>query len=323
MSDTTVAAPPKKTSASQRPRFVRPDIYWGKSRSGKTTQGVGRAAEYAYERYGKPSRLICAPGEGWENIVHLIDKGIIIPYSIGLARPHPIEDFDKLSKGWWPSDPSDLLDPLVAPGEKGNDPSTIAGWFWEGMSSTSAALMQNTTLRQDIHIPDTPKDSAVKDGQTRWGFSGRMHFYWIQKRIEQWVKASAYLPFPVKAWSSLEAKGESEQKRPVYGPEIIGQAATAQSPAWFNRMIHFSFVSKPQVVDDPTDPAKKAKLTVQVARRLMFLQPHVEENDPYKLECLADLRVPVHLADKVPVVMAPDMKKLYELLDSLQEKGNE
>ncbi len=86
-------------------------------------------------------------------------------------------------------------------------------------------------------------------------------------------------------------------------------------------MIHFSFVSKATVVDDPLDPAKKAKLTVQVARRLMFLQPHVEENDPYKLECLADLRVPVHLADKVPVVMAPDMKKLYEMLDSLLVQG--
>ena len=322
MPDTTVTAPPKKAQALTRPRFVRPDIYWGKSRSGKTTMGVGRAAEYAYEKYGKPSRLICAPGEGWENITHLVDKGIIIPFNLTLARQFPIEDCDKLSRGWWPKDPADIMSPLIAPKEAGNDPSAVAGWFFEGMASTAAALMQNTTLRTDVYIPGTPKDSFVKDGSTRWGFSGLAHYGWIQKRIEQWVKASAYLPFPVKAWSSLEAKGEVEQKRPVYGPEIIGQAATGHCPAWFNRMIHFSFVSKPQVVDDPLDPAKKAKLTVQVARRLMFLQPHVEENDPYKLECLADLRVPVHLADKVPVVMAPDMKKLYEMLDSLQSSGD-
>ena len=318
MTDTTVTAPPKKVTPLARPRFVRPDIYWGKSRSGKTTMGVGRAAEYAWERYGKPSRLICAPGEGYENIMHLVDKGIIIPFLVSLGREHPIETFDQLSRGWWPVDPTDLMSPLAAPGEEGNDPTTIAGWFWEGMSSTAAGLMQNTTLRRDIHIPGTPTDSYVQDGNIRWGFSGKGHYGWIQLRIEQWVKASGFLPFPVKAWSSLEAKGEAEQKKPVYGPDIAGQAATAKSPAWFNRMVHFSFVTKPQVVDDPLDPAKKAKLTIQVARRLMFLQPHVEDNDPYKLECLADLRVPVHLADKVPVVMAPDMKKLYELLDSLK-----
>ena len=318
MTDTTVIAPLRKAQVPIRPRFVRPDIYWGKSRSGKTTMGVGRAAEYAFEKYGKPSRLICAPGEGYENITHLVDKGIIIPFPMTLERPHPIEDFDKLSRGWWPKDPGDLLSPLVAPSEKGNDPSTIAGWFCEGMASIAAALMQNTTLRQDIHIPDTPKDSAVKDGDTRWGFSGRGHYGWIQKRIEQWVKASNFLPFPVKAWSSLESKGEVEQKKPIYGPEVIGQAATGHTPAWFNRMIHFSFFTKAQTIIDPTDPKKEHKLTIQVAHRLMFLQPHVEDNDPYKLECLADLRVPVHLANKVPVVVAPDMKKLYEFLDSLR-----
>ena len=318
MSDTTVTAPLKKAQAPTRPRFVRPDIYWGKSRSGKTTMGVGRAAEYAFAKYGKPSRLICAPGEGYENIVHLVDKGIIIPFSFTLARKTPLEDLDKLARGWWPEDPTDLMSPMAAPGEKGNDLSSVAGWFWEGMASTADGLMQNLTLRQDIWIPETPKDSFVKDGQTRWGFSGRAHYGWIQKRIEQWVKASAYIPLPVKAWSSLEAKGEVEQKRPIYGPEVIGQAATGKCPAWFNRMVHFSFVSKPTVVADPLDSTGKAKLTIQVARRLMFLQPHIEDNDPYKLECLADLRVPVHLVDKVPVVMAPDMKKLYELLDSLK-----
>ncbi|KKK59304.1 hypothetical protein LCGC14_3035730 [marine sediment metagenome] len=102
MLDTTVTAPSKKVATPTRPRFVRPDIYWGKSRSGKTTMGVGRAAEYAWEKYGKPSRLICAPGEGWENITHLIDKGIIIPFNLTLARPYPIEDCDKLSEGGGP-----------------------------------------------------------------------------------------------------------------------------------------------------------------------------------------------------------------------------
>jgi hypothetical protein len=269
--------------------------------------------EWVRDRLQKKSRLVCAPGEGSENIQQLSDEGTLEVFALSLKRQFPLEDCMKLSQGWWPIDIKDPLSPLVAPTPE--NMKDVGGWFCEGMKSLADMLMTNTTQRTDIHIPETPKESFVKDGAMRWGFSGRAHYGWIQKRIEEWVKASAYIACPIKAWSSLEAQGEQENKKPVRGPEVIGVAATAQCPAWFNRMLHFSFSTRTQEIADPLDKTKKVQ--IQVAHRLMFLQPHIEDNDPYKIECLADARVPLVYADKVPIAMKPDVYELYDLLADL------
>jgi hypothetical protein len=179
--------------------------------------------------------------------------------------------------------------------------------------------MSNLIGRTDIHIPETPKESFVKDAELRWGFSGRAHYGFIQQRIYEAVTTSNHLPVHKVLWTAHETDAKDSAKRQIYGPQIIGEAMTGQCGAWFGAMLHLMPVERQEQVADPLDPKKQ----ITVIRRvpIMFLREHVDPADPYKVPYMAKSRGPSSMWKEWPDFMEPNIGAYYRKLDEMGERA--
>jgi hypothetical protein len=195
----------------------------------------------------------------------------------------------------------------------------VGAYGFEGMSTMAFLMMLNLVGRTDIHIPETPKESFVKDAELRWGFSGRAHYGFIQQRIYEIVTTSNHLPVHKVLWTAHETDAKDNQKRQIYGPQIIGEALTGSCGAWFGAMLHLMTMDKKEMVPDPTDASKK----IEVVRKLpiMFLREHIDPTDPYKTPYVAKPRGPSSLWQEWKDTMAPNIGEFYRQLDVMQEKA--
>src|SRR5208283_2112720 len=89
------------------------DIYFGASRTGKTTQ-IGVAAERALRVYGKPSRLVTADLGTLDCIQSQIDAGTIQVWNLR-NNAHVMQAIDKACQGYWPEAMDDPNSKLMAP----------------------------------------------------------------------------------------------------------------------------------------------------------------------------------------------------------------
>ena len=113
------------------------------------------------------------------------------------------------------------------------------------------------------------------------------------------------MPVPVIG-TALETKGTDEGKRPVFGPDFIGQALTGVAGPWFGNMLHLDLIEQ--------KPDQSGIIGVVPK---LFTRPHVDPNDPTRTPYLAKVRADKTKWDRVPAVMEPDLRKFYELINSL------
>lgn len=240
---------------------ARCDLLYGESGVGKT-ENLGLAAKYVWEKFGKTSRLVSADGGGWKCLQPYIDLGIIEPLSINAVKT-PLKIMFALVRGYWPEerDGRKVYVPLNEKVLEGSDGKPgVGGMMFEGMTSWADAIMMNLLRRKDIHIPETPKESFVKDGEDYWGFSGRAHFGFVQNRVQEIISIANGLPFEKIVWTALEERGtDPETGEPCYGPKIIGKASTGKSPSWFGDCIHLEAIKSDEgLVDDKRPDLGKA-----------------------------------------------------------------
>jgi len=283
------------------------DCWYGRTGATKTSQ-VGHLAEYIDAKYGLKTRLLSADPGGWKPIEHLVDAGLIEAYHISLASKFPLEIITRVAQGFWPVNPSDPNSKLEKSDYKG-----VGAIAFEGMSTFSALIMSNLLGRTDIHIPETPKESFVKDMELRWGFSGRAHYGFIQQRIYEAVTMSNHLPVHKVGWTAHETDAKDNQKRQIYGPMIIGEALTGQCGAWFGAMLHLMPMNVEGEAKDPTNPTRKIKVIRK--QPVMWLREHIDPDDPYKTPYIAKPRGPSSLWNEWEDVMEPNIRKFYEKLD--------
>lgn len=302
-----------ETGASPRRVSLGPrcDLVYGRSGSTKTTQ-VGRMAEYIWDKYGQRTRLVTADPGGYQAIEHLVDAGVVEPFQLGTSHRYPLEMQMRLAQGWWSSAPHEKLVPT-------QDWSSIGAYAFEGMSTFSTLIMSNLVGRTDIHIPDTPKESEVKDSELRWGFSGRAHFGFIQQRLYEIVSTSNHLPVHKVLWTAHETDAKDNQQRKVFGPAIIGEAMTGQCGAWFGAMLHLFLTPQRQEIDDPVNKGKKVEVIRRVPR--MYLREHIDPDDVYRVPYMAKPRGPYTLWNDWPDQMEPDLYKFYTQLDEMGAKA--
>jgi hypothetical protein len=179
--------------------------------------------------------------------------------------------------------------------------------------------MSNLVGREDIHIPETPKESFVKDSQIRWGFSGRAHYGFIQQRLYEVVSTSNHLPVHKVLWTAHETDAKDNQARKIYGPSIIGEAMTGQCGAWFGAMLHLFSTPREMEVEDPVNKGKKIKVVRRVPT--MYLREHIDPDDPYRTPYMAKPRGPFTMWQDWPDYMEPDLYKFYEQLDAMGAKA--
>lgn len=298
---------------------ARADLIYGPTGSTKTSR-LGDIAEYTMRKFNKKSRLFSADPGGWEPIDDLTKSdarpdGIIETFALIQHRDKLYETVQKLCLGWWPRDPRDPQSELLSPAH--NSFRDVGALFIEGLTSISDILFHtNMTDLQNIRVPEMPENSRITSGEYVRRFAGRSDYMGVQDSIAEFVRDSGMLPARV-VWTATEQKGEGENKKPVYGPDIVGQKATGKCGPWFGNMIHLVKVPFSEMVDDPLRPGQKIR--VERPKPFMFLRDHIDPNDPYKLPWPAKTRAPRKRWSEVPDFMPPDMGKFYELMDKLKE----
>ena len=304
---------------------LKVNLVYGDTGSTKTSR-LGDAAEYYARKTGKPVRGIFSDTGGYGAIEHLVDQGILIPFILSAQDRGDmlIEDMDKLSRGWWPADPRDSKSKLVYGPMDG-----VSAILFDGATSWCQAMMtfhegavkyvqaSDSIVATGVRVPEMPKDSFIRSGDYLRRFTGRSDYGGVQARIKEFIRNSAMLPVPAE-WSALETKGADEGKRPVYGPDFIGQALTGVCGPWFGNVLHLDFVP---VEAEETIPGINRKIKAIKAMPFLFTRNHIDPDDPSKVPYMAKTRVDKRLWDKIPTVMEPRLDKFYELIDRLQEEA--
>jgi len=304
---------------------LKVNLIYGDTSSTKTSR-LGDAAEYYVAKTGKPVRGVFSDTGGYEAISTLVADGKVIPFILSAQHRGDtlIEDMDKLSRGWWPSDPEDPKSKLVYEDKLVDRCSAM---LFDGATSWCGIMMtfhegavkyvsaSDSIVATGVRVPEMPKDSFIRSGEYLRRFTGRSDYGGVQARIKEFIRNSAMLPVPAE-WSALETKGTDEGKRPVYGPDFIGQALTGVCGPWFGNILHLDLI--------PTEGEEVVagrKIKIVKASPFIFTRPHIDPDDPSKVPYMAKTRVDRRLWQKVPTVLPPDLKAFYELVDGLQEEA--
>ena len=336
---------------------AKSDLFYGASGTLKTSN-IGKAALWAYKKFNKPTRLISADGGGWQPIESLVEAGIVVPWMLR-DRDNLIECIDKACKGYWPADPDNphsfLLSPFIIRyagkcpkcGEEitsgkpvqqfpcpkcktvttftmkraanpDNDLSKFAMVAYEGLTSFGDAMMSHLQATKASLSQDP--SYIWKDGDTEYAGGNMTYFGFVQQRLCEFVASTNSLPVEKVIWTALESRGEDEvTKSPIMGPAIVGKKSTGKAGAWFGNMLHFDTVMKGGLAEiDPKVKSESAMVPISTEFR-MYLRPHAEALS--RIMFPAKSRAPFQFAGELPAWMEPDVGKLYDKIDELQQRA--
>lgn len=88
-------------------------LVYGDSGSGKTAL-IESLATWIWRKYKKKTRLITGDGGGWDNLQHLVDMGIVVPWQVD-TFPNPFETLNLAAEGYWPEDVNNPQSELLPP----------------------------------------------------------------------------------------------------------------------------------------------------------------------------------------------------------------
>lgn len=338
---------------------AKADLYYGASGTLKTSN-IGKAALWAWKKWHKPTRLVSADGGGWQPIESLVESGIVIPWMLR-DRDNMIETVDKACKGYWPTDPENPHSPLLSPfiiqyvgkcpkcadlmtstkpipgGQRpctkcstittfsmrrganaDNDLSKVSMVAYEGLTSFGDAMMSHLQATKASLSQDP--SYVWKDGDTEYAGGNMTYFGFVQQRLCEFVANTNSLPVEKVIWTALESKGEDEvTKSPIMGPAIVGKKSTGKAGAWFGNMLHFDTVMTGGNAEaDPKVKSESAMVPISTEFR-MYLRPHAEALS--RIMFPAKTRAPFQFAGELAAHMEPDVGKLYDRIDELQQRA--
>lgn len=235
-------------------------MIYGPSGSTKTSQ-LYHAAKYIHRiTGGKKLRLIHSDPGGYAPFEDsgMIERGEVEVYNYG-ASQYALADFRRLSMGYWPklvrgNNAYPLSDrdggEIYFKSEdvcKTQNWDEVGGYLIDGISSIGEVL-KNHCSDQDEGVGFKPSWKYEEDGYTITGLQ-EGHYGLVQKEIHsRFIKGFSNLPIPWLLVTALVGKGEDKQRREtVYGPQIVGNAATPQAPTWFGDCIHLELAKYRQV----------------------------------------------------------------------------
>jgi hypothetical protein len=322
-------APAPKPSVAQQSTAAygttpgaRADIIYGATGSTKTSR-LGDVAEYVWRKYRQRSRLVTADSGGYEAIEALVrtkdnPDGIIDVFALGQHRTNLYESMEKLTLGWWPENRDDPQSKLLPPSQNGL--ADVGAYLIEGLTSWCELMMRtNLTDLKNINVPrsDNEKSNLLSSGEFQHRFASQTDYGSIQQIIAEFVRNTGMLPVRKVVWTALEQRGEDDQKKPVYGPDIIGKKATGQCGPWFGNFLHLDFIT---VTEKVKSPLGTGDIDTQVPKPFLFLRQHIDPTDPFKIPWPAKTRASKAHWNEVPPIMAPDMVKFYTFMDGLLQK---
>ncbi len=168
----------------------------------------------------------------------------------------------------------------------------VGAIFYEGLTAFAEKLMDNMSLRS-ARGEKIGEDVAVKfrDGAENVAGSSRSSYGIAQRRLKAAVDLTQNLPVDYVAWSATKARATDDERRiPVFGPKIVGNAATDDVPRWFG----------------PTLALVTVPLTGGLTERRLYLTKFFEtwSKATADVECLANARIPpAQLYDVPPYLL--------------------
>jgi hypothetical protein len=235
--------------------------------------------ERIFEQDGLRSRVIVGDGSAATYYDRgLVDAGVVEVLDFSM-RDWPMTVLEQLCSGWWP-DTKDLRDhtaPLVKP--RPEDLLKLGVWAGEGLAVAAKYIMgdmkgglaeqasRGIKIGQDSPVLATdalmdPKTGQIIKGSgpgSTFGGNPMAHFGFAQKRMEANIERTKMFPGLV-IWTTHERGAQDKiSQEKVVGPEVIGEALTANIQRAFNDTLHF--VTASNVKDKEKDAHTEKMIT--------------------------------------------------------------
>ena len=225
---------------------------------GKTTQ-FRYLAEYVWNRFQLKSRFICLDGGSlWGCVEDFVEQGFVEPLQVPVTPEfNPFSTMKKLGRGMWPKDGIIHQPAAIAPTKQGEAIRYKTNTEWlpltpeiaakigligtDSLTGYSSALMYDqaaTNIRRGGEAGTVREEEGEQMGSNTQG-----HYGDTQNEVKNYVNAIVALPIPYAYFTAL-ADGGTENtsgvKRPVFGPQIAGSAATGEMPKLVTNCFHLT-----------------------------------------------------------------------------------
>jgi hypothetical protein len=278
-------------------------ILYGQSGASKTTQ-LYYFAKWYWKNHQKAIRLITCNGGGWLPFEDsgMVDEGIVqtLDLTTLLADSESkLAAMRRLAQGYWP---------VLSPSGRGNmqngqyfflpqdecrtiEKENIGCYMFEDMASLARLLLGHLSEKKE----GTGFKHSYKIEEEELSIGGLQegHYGLVQSEIHKLVTLGFNtLPIDYFLMTSLVGEGIDKRERTkMFGPQMIGSAATAEIPSWFGDTWYLR--EMPIILED-----SEGRQTAS-SQRVMYIQDYLPDADsiPYK----TNLRL---MPECVPQVLA-------------------
>lgn len=227
-------------------------MIYGPSGSGKTSQ-IRYLAKYVYDKLGLRTRFICTDGGSlYECVQDYIEDGfvdaLLVPAS---PQYNPYAVMRKLGRGEWPSDGKINLPEAKKVGAETKWVSNTVWKPWNpadkiGLICTDSLTGYSSAYMYDAAVKNIRRGSeaggGVRDEEgEQYGSNTQSHYGDAQNEVKNYINSIVALPCPFSYFTALEDGGTENTtgvKRPVFGPQIAGSAATGELPKLVTNCFH-------------------------------------------------------------------------------------
>jgi hypothetical protein len=241
------------------------NLFYGATSTGKSTQHA-RIAEWIWK--AKPfgperrrTKLILSDGGGTSAYDHLIVAGIVEVLDLRTAvdaskRFGPESIMEAIFHGKW----LPFRQGVDASGKPTGTP-VLSDHDWSGTGylvvesiNTLAQLTFAFLSAAGLKVKDDefsaytiPSADGDINGEVRMAQGGRSHYMVVQSTVNNWLlQRFAQFDVPMVGISAHESKGQDDMSAgSIYGPAMIGKAATAKIPGAISLLVHFDTVYAP------------------------------------------------------------------------------
>lgn len=291
-------------------------LHFAASGGGKTEQAKA-FAKYEFRRTRKRGRLITA--ERYVPLMPVVEAGLIevfdlwrvpVGYRFGVLR--------KLGEGFWPESVDcewrsfRMLPPSR---ETWNE----IGWYIvEGTTSISDCLMDETR-KKNYCVGPSPSGGVFEQtiGNERLSFltQSQTQYDLVQREMLGFINQLSVLPVDRVLFTAHEARGEEQDTRtPIFGPALVGKAATAKVPSWVDDCLHTDLYPAVKTVQ-----IGGKTVQVELVEWRMYFTPHSTERT--RIAIPAKPRLPLtRLLERWPTgFLSPRLDERGEMHDGLDE----
>lgn len=222
-------------------------LMYGESGTYKSSN-LAEAAEYIFETTGGVC-LLASADSSWAPMQPQIDRGVIVPWNLN-SCDYPLSSLMKISKGYWPdklidgvADEKSMKAPMPNsmyctrrnPAKEGE--YKIGGMLFEGLAMIGELL--KSSLEEGKRSTGEPLVAQFEEQGESFAMGSRGTYQFVQNQTRKYVFNLKPLPCDRIIVTSHEGKGEDDNKRPIFGPAIVGKASTDKVPQWFETTLHF------------------------------------------------------------------------------------